>query len=187
MKTPLWRFPGAARVPESLSLPSPTFFSNRNRIQLCSHGCFFCLSGCQSPCYFPPVVFMLITEFYHSVCIYSPHSFNSLSETVKIPECLWSFSLCAMISTTHYLACLIMPHGYSLIVLTDGHMVIFIQLGLSTDVCSHNYGGAEYSQVAVFALCANSVPPQWACWRGWHIRRGWHYWHPISTLTHKAL
>lgn len=70
------------------------------------------------------------------------------------------FSFCALTSTTLYLAFLIMPRSYRLIELTDGHMVVSIQLGLSTDVCSHNHGGADCSQVAVYVLFANSVPPQ---------------------------
>lgn len=143
--------------------------------------------GRQSPCYFPPVVSVLVTKILpFSMLIISLLIQQSIRSS-KHPESLCSLSLCALTSTTLYLAFLIMPHGYSLIELTDGHMVILIQLGLSNDVCSYNHGGADYSQVAVSALCANSVSPQWACWRGWHMRRGWCYWCPISPLTHEAL
>lgn len=148
---------------------------------------FFYPSGHQSPC---NSLLLCPCSSPFTILPFSMYIFFLLIQQSilrsKLPDSLRFLSSCALKSTTLCLSFLITPHGSSLIELTHGHMVILIQLGLSTAVSSHNYGG-DCSQVTVSALCANSVPPQWACWRGRHMCRGWHYWHPISALTHKVL
>lgn len=51
-----------------------------------------------------------------------------------------------------------MPHSYSFIELTDGHMVVSVQLGLSIVVYSHNHGVDDYSRIC--SLC-QFISPTW--------------------------